>query len=151
MGCASSQEASEEMLVDIEFQEVSTGWASPVAWEDVQCQGVMQLSHTSTALASPVQVSDMSTALVSWESADRKNSMDSMKGKKVRFDEVSMHDVHLKQCAGEHKVHLRDPMTCGTMEDFRTFVETFPKTLEMKVELKRYRDFGRPKTRAKSS
>ena len=130
MGCTSSQEVSAEVRVDTEFEEVSTGLASPVAWEDMQRKGVAQLSDVSTALVSPTE---------------------SAKGKKVRFDEVSMHDVHLKQCAVEHKAHLRDPMTCGTMEDFRIFVETFPKTLEMKVELKRYRDFGRPKTHAKSS
>ena len=127
MGCTSSQEISADVRVDTEFEEVSTGLASRVAWDDM-----------STRLASPI----------TWDGKER---MDSPKAKKMRFDGVSPDDGHLKQCTVEHKAHLRDPMTCGTMEDIRTFVETFPTTLEMKVELKRYRDFGRPKTRAKSS
>ena len=135
----------------MDFEENSTDVESPVAWEGVDRKCVTQLSHASTALASPKQVSDMSAALPSWESADSKNSMDSAKEKKVRFDEVWLHDVRLKECPVEHKVWLRDPMTCGTIEDFRTFVETFPKALEMKVELKRHHDFGRPKSQAKFS
>ena len=130
MGCSSSLEVSAEVRVDIEFEEVSTGLASPVAPEDPQGKGIAQLSDVSTALVSPAE---------------------SEKAKKVRFDEVSLHHVHIKECAVERKVCLRDPMTSGTIEDFRTFVEAFPKALEMKVELKRCRDFGRPKSQAKSS
>ena len=125
----------------MDFDVNSTGVESPVVWEGVHRKCVTPLSPTSPALASPKLV-DMSAALASWESADSKNNMDSAKAKKVRFDEVWLHDVRLKECPVEHKVCLRDPMTSGTIEDFRTFVEAFPKALEMKVELKRHHDFG---------
>ena len=62
--------------------------------------------------------------------------------KSVRFDELSLHDFHLKQQEKQEKKSTGDAMTAGSMKDFRLFVEAFPRALNVKVELKRKRDFG---------